>query len=42
MTMTTTEHLALFETAQEVVGFPMAARSALIRDERESPHPTRS
>ena len=39
MTMTTTERLARFETAQETIGFLMALRTTWISDERAQPAP---
>ncbi|MGY4831834.1 hypothetical protein ACVNIS_24890 (plasmid) [Sphaerotilaceae bacterium SBD11-9] len=37
--MTTTERLALYETAQETLGMLIAARSRLIGAERQKPAP---
>ena len=39
MTMTTTERLARFETAQETIGFLMALRTTWISDEKAKPAP---
>ena len=39
MSLTTTERLARFETAQETIGFLMALRTTWISDERAQPSP---
>ena len=39
MTMTTTERLVRFETAQETIGFLMVLRTTWISDERAQPSP---